>query len=727
MELRSDIAAAATRMTSGYEVHREIRQLGAYLREGEAVQRLAAGIYGPGAGLLAVTNHRVLLLRDGRSGQASEGFPLERLSAAEWMADGVLGTITVSDSNVTAELRDVPAADGADVVAFIRSITEPRASVPPAQRWPGYGTPTGYASERQGDTGPLDSAATGTATGFTPTATSPALRAVPTQSSAERTGSIGGLTRTTAQHSAVEGSTTGISAVGGSPLGSPTLGSPAVASSGGYPTQVQYPGQPQYPSQGDYPNQGDYPGQPRYAAEYAAAGYPGAEHSSTGYPVQYADQPQYAAPAPAQYAPSADPSAAAAALTRGAVPISVLARTTAIPAQQPAVEPPTANQATVEHAGLEQPHLAEPRVEQPSLGQSPVERSGSIGSPEIMAGEVPVSQLAAEGTASDLLVDGEATVAVPRTSPEQTDQKATAEGSGPTTETESGERPVPINWTAPSESRSRSNRGESSESRTVSNRRPVRLEATNRPPNNAPGGRPGALARSKKWIWLGAGAAGLIGLAALGSAKLIATSGPGGPAGVNPAPVAVDSTVGPSVTITKVIDGDTVEVSGAVNGVVEILGIVAPRVDKEQCGATTSKAYAVKTLNNTTVTLVTDPTQPATDRAGNKLAFLRLPNGADYSVMAVGAGMARYYESPQPVGNAAEIKAAEAQAEKKHTGLWGAPCYGSVTGSGSSTSSSSTGSSSTGSGTSSSHTATNAVKSNSSHTSSESTSGTGNG
>jgi hypothetical protein len=90
--------------------------------------------------------------------------------------------------------------------------------------------------------------------------------------------------------------------------------------------------------------------------------------------------------------------------------------------------------------------------------------------------------------------------------------------------------------------------------------------------------------------------------------------------------------------------------------------------------------------------------------------------------MAVGAGMARYYESPQPVGNAAEIKAAEAQAEKKHTGLWGAPCYGSVTGSGSSTS---TGSSST--GTSSSHTATNAVKSNSSHTSSESTSGTGNG
>ena len=703
MELRSDIAAAATRMTSGYEVHREIRQLGAYLREGEAVQRLAAGIYGPGAGLLAVTNHRVLLLRDGRSGQASEGFPLERLSA-DWMADGVLGTITVSDSNVTAELRDVPAADGADAVAFIRSLTEPRASVPPARRWPGYGTPTGYESDQPGDTGPLDA----TAADLAPTATAPTLRAVPTQSSAERTGSIGGLTRSTGQHSAVEGS--------------------SVDGSGGYPTQVQYPRQGEYaaahyPSQGDYPNQPQYPGQPGHAA--------------AEYPSQYGGQAQYAAPA--QYAPSGDPSAAAAALTRGAVPVSVLARTTAIPAQQPAVEPPAADQGTFEHERVEQPNLEQPRVDQPSLGQARVERSGPIGSPEIMAGEVPVSQLAAEATAGDLLVDGEATVAVPRTSPEQADQAGPAD-ENTTTEggdllTETGERPTPINWTAPSESRAKSRRskssgGETSESPTVGIRPPVRLEATSRPPNNSPGGRPGALARSKKWIWLGAGAAGLIGLAALGSAKLIATSEPGGPAAVNPAPAAVDSAVGPTVTITKVIDGDTVEVSGAVKGVVEILGIVAPRLDKEQCGATTSKAYAVKTLNNATVTLVTDPTQPATDRAGNKLAFLRLPNGADYSVMAVEAGMARYYESPQPVGNAAEIKAAEAQAEKKHTGLWGAPCYGSLAGSTTSGSTRSTGSTSTGTGSNStgtSHAATNAVKPNSSHASTESTSGTDNG
>jgi endonuclease YncB( thermonuclease family) len=714
MELRSDIAAAATRMTSGYEVHREIRQLGAYLREGEAVQRLAAGIYGPGAGLLAVTNYRVLLLRDGRSGQASEGFPLERLSAADWIADGVLGTITVSDSNVTAELRDVPAADGADVVAFIRSQTEPQANVPPARRWPGYGTPTGYESDRPGDTGPVGDSV------HTPSATAPTLRAVPTQSGAERSGSIGGLSRVAAQHSAPEhpavehsgGYPTQVEHSGGYPT--------QVEHSGGYPTQVEHTGG--YPTQVPYP--AEYPSQPQYAA--AQAEYPSQQsygaHSEYPGHARHAGQPSYTAPA--QYAPTADPSAAAAALTMGAVPISVLARTTAIPSQQPAVEPQTVGHAAVEHAQVEQPGLAQPRVEQPSLGQARVEQSGPIGSPEIMAGEVPISQLAAEATAGDLLADSEATVAVPRTSPEQAEeaeQHADTEDGELTTET--GERPRPINWTAPSESRSRSGRGESSESRTVGIRPPVRLEATSRPPNNSPGGRPGALARSKKWIWLGAGAAGLIGLAALGSAKLIATSESGGPSPVNPAPAAVDSAVGPSVTITKVIDGDTVEVSGAVNGVVEILGIVAPRLDKEQCGATASKAYAVKTLNNTTVTLVTDPGQPATDRAGNKLAFLRLPNGADYSVMAVEAGMARYYESPEPVGNAAEIKAAEAQAEKKHAGVWAAPCNGSFT-SGTSGSTSSAGSTST-AGTS--HAATNAVKPSSSHASTESTSGTDNG
>jgi micrococcal nuclease len=180
----------------------------------------------------------------------------------------------------------------------------------------------------------------------------------------------------------------------------------------------------------------------------------------------------------------------------------------------------------------------------------------------------------------------------------------------------------------------------------------------------------------------------------LGSAKLISTGQP--PTPVAPAPAAVDSTAGPVVTVTNVINGDTVEVSGQYNGIVEVLGIVAPRQDKNQCGASAAKAFAVRTLNNATVTMVSDPSQPLTDRTGHhRLAFLRLPNGSDYSVLAVQAGMARYYESQPPVGAAADIKAAEAQAEKNHAGLWAAPCYGKF----SSTAGTSTTSTTSGTGT----------------------------
>jgi endonuclease YncB( thermonuclease family) len=586
MELRSDIAAAATRMTSGYEVHREIRQLGAYLREGESVQRLASGVYGAGAGLLAVTDHRVLLLRDGRSGQASEGFPLGRLSVVDWVADGAQGNITVSDSNTTAELRDVPATEGAEIVAYIRSLTDPEANVPPARRWSSFGSQPGTGPSRPGETTPL-----GHVPGEdrAPTRTGPSFRdEVPTQKiGVERTGSIGGPRRVAARHADT------------------------------YPT-------------------------------------------------------------PAQYAPTSNPDA----LTRGAVPISLLARTTAIPSQQPSVEPPAAalpvEQSSVERSGqhersVERSGQHERGVERSGQHERSVEPSGAVAGPELMAGEVPISLLAAEASqglapvdAPDQEADGEMTAAVPRTEAGYSD--AGIEGTG-------GERPVPISWTAPAQSGA--NRASDAESHTVGMHSPIRVEATS-PPLVSAGSGPSRGSRSKKWIWLGAGAAGLIGLAALGSAKLISTGQPMA-APVSPAPAAVDSAVGPVVTVTKVIDGDTVEVTGAVNGVVEVLGIVAPRLDKEQCGATTSRAFAVKTLNNATVTLVADPSQPATDRAGNRLAFLRLPNGADYSVLAVEAGMARYYESPEPVGTSADIKAAEARAEKQHTGLWAAPCYGKFT------------------------------------------------
>jgi endonuclease YncB( thermonuclease family) len=617
MELRSDIAAAAARMASGYEVQREIRRLAAYLRQGETVHRLASGVYGTGPGLLAVTSHRVLLLRDGRSGQASEGFPLERVSVAEWARDGVLGTITVSDSHSTGVLAQVPAVEGAEAVSAIRMLTESDAAGP-TRRWsltgadtlgtdalgaigsPSGAGPAALPATGPEETGPVSGYPGGRWTGADPLA-------VPTQSAAERTHTTGAAAR-------------------------------ASVPAGAYPEPT-----------GPYPD---------------------------------------------QYAPTANPGAAADELTRGAVPVSVLARTGTIPAQPSPSEPPlrplpeSALELTLERTDTDIRERRAP-VQRPHVEPPDMEHSGVLGSrPEIRAGEVPVSQLAAEETVALSIAEPRSADLSETDSPAgdegtaETDDDVEPDGPGAGTDATGRERPKPINWKAPSGSRRAANAGGSSQKGTAKGgRSAVRVEATSKPSAKAPGPKAGQGSRSKKWIWLGAGAAGLISLAALGSAKLISTNQPVA-APVSPAPAAVDSAAGPVVTVTNVINGDTVEVSGQFTGVVEVLGIVAPRQDKNQCGGAAAQAFAVRTLNNTTVTLVSDPSQPVTTRTGHRQAFLRLPNGADYSVLAVQAGMARYYPSQPPVSTAADITAAEAQAQRNHAGLWGPPCSGKLTGSG---------------------------------------------
>lgn len=569
MELRSDIAAAAARMTSGYDVNREIRQLGAYLWEGETVQRVTSGVYGTGTGLLAVTDHRVLLLRDGRSGQASEGFPLERLSSAEWVAEGARGTIVISDANSVAELRDVAPTEGEEIIGYVHALMSSSGAQTQGQRWP---EPNGSHVAPS----------------------MPAVHTTPVQ---------------VAPPAAIRphGVPTGIPAGATPPRGTPLHGGPAAGSG---------------------PRGGPAPAIPPRGNPAPATPPPGT-------------------PAAASHG---TPPSGVDALPPGAVPVSLLASTDAIPSQQQPDETPVA--ATPGPARVTPPHS---------------ESDHAAGGPGLMAGEVPISQLATEPAfnplpPADLADDADATVgAAPVGAPEHTGEPATSA---------SGERPTPITWRVPPKTPSGPPRP--SESEITSIRPPTRVEATSKPAKSGPGR---ADAKRKKWIWLGVGAAGLISLAAIGSAKLVAPEQPHAAAPVSPTPAAVDSTAGPVVMVTKVIDGDTVEVTGQeLNGPVEVLGIVAPRVDKNQCGATTAKAYAVRTLLNTQVTLVTDPSQPPTDRSGHKLAFLRLPNGSDYSVLAVGAGMARYYESPQPVMTANEIKAAETAAQSKREGMWGPPC-----------------------------------------------------
>jgi micrococcal nuclease len=148
-----------------------------------------------------------------------------------------------------------------------------------------------------------------------------------------------------------------------------------------------------------------------------------------------------------------------------------------------------------------------------------------------------------------------------------------------------------------------------------------------------------------------------------------------GPADAPPPPASVVP-LGPVVTVAGIIDGDTVEVTGANPGAVQVLGINTAEFDEPGCGAAESAEFATRTLLGHTVTLVTDSAQPGTDDRGRLLAYLRLPDGSDYSVLAAAAGMATFYTADGVLALGPKIQAAQARASASGVGLWGPPCDG---------------------------------------------------
>ena len=108
---------------------------------------------------------------------------------------------------------------------------------------------------------------------------------------------------------------------------------------------------------------------------------------------------------------------------------------------------------------------------------------------------------------------------------------------------------------------------------------------------------------------------------------------------------------GPEVVVTRVVDGDTVEVTGPLAATVQVLGIDAPEYPGGACWAKESRDFAARTLDGKTVTVVSDPSQPAVDKRGRTLGYLRLADGSDYSVRAAAGGMVTYYDDGQAVSS----------------------------------------------------------------------------
>ncbi|MFJ6020594.1 PH domain-containing protein [Nocardiopsis alba] len=122
VQLRSDIQAARDRMSHRLGSNREIRKLVEYLREGETVTHLLGGVYGPGTGLVVLTDRRLMFLKDGWTSQVTEDFPFEKISSVQWSAGMLLGKITIFASGNKAVIDQVQKPDGKAMVDAINGI-----------------------------------------------------------------------------------------------------------------------------------------------------------------------------------------------------------------------------------------------------------------------------------------------------------------------------------------------------------------------------------------------------------------------------------------------------------------------------------------------------------------------------------------------------------------------------------------------------------------------------
>ncbi|GGW99668.1 PH domain-containing protein [Streptomyces lomondensis] len=147
--VRPDIDAAAEKLSSSFGAKREIQRLPEVLWEGETVEMLAAGVYGRGNGLLAMTNQRLVFYFHGVMSQQVEDFPYSRISSVQWSGGMLMGTLTVFASGNKAEIKQVPKDQGKALADHLRmKISGSAAPVAPAQAAPAAASPAGDIAAR---------------------------------------------------------------------------------------------------------------------------------------------------------------------------------------------------------------------------------------------------------------------------------------------------------------------------------------------------------------------------------------------------------------------------------------------------------------------------------------------------------------------------------------------------------------------------------------------------
>lgn len=128
-------------------------------------------------------------------------------------------------------------------------------------------------------------------------------------------------------------------------------------------------------------------------------------------------------------------------------------------------------------------------------------------------------------------------------------------------------------------------------------------------------------------------------------------------------------------TVTKVIDGDTIEVlSDEKKEKIRIIGINTPEtVDPRksvECFGREASNKAKEILLNQAVRLESDSTQRDRDRYSRLLRYVYLPDGTDFGLRMIQGGYAYEYTYDTPYKFQNEYKKAQIEAETNKLGLW---------------------------------------------------------
>ena len=132
-----------------------------------------------------------------------------------------------------------------------------------------------------------------------------------------------------------------------------------------------------------------------------------------------------------------------------------------------------------------------------------------------------------------------------------------------------------------------------------------------------------------------------------------------------------------TVTVTRVVDGDTVEITPAVDGItdVRLIGVDTPETKKPNCEVQPygpeASAFTTAELQGQAVGLEFD--REKTDRYDRLLAYVYPPDGTMFNETLLKEGYARAATFPPNTRYVSRFEAAEAEAKAAGLGIWSLP------------------------------------------------------